>query len=190
MRVLGAVCEEHEPVERALLVGGSGVPVDVMRGAAHAAVLVVDEGGVYGGAADLRVLGKEIGGGVGVALGVVMCGGLVEQEGVYAVAVPAFDVMVRPHAVAVLVLGFALAVAAITAAPAGLSVVFLPLAVLRVAPEVQRVAQLDAEGRVTGAGLQFEVGNSGVSGDVKDWHLATGGIVLLLNRAADAGGDA
>jgi hypothetical protein len=80
-----------------------GVPVDVVRLAAHAAVLVVDERHVNARAPDFGILRIEVGSREGVALGIVMCARLIKQEGVDAVAVPAFGVVVRSNAVAIFV---------------------------------------------------------------------------------------
>ncbi len=74
-----------------------------MRLAAHAAVLVVDERHVDSRAPDFGILRIEVGSREGVALGIVMCARLIEQEGVDMVAVPVFGVVVRSNAVAIFV---------------------------------------------------------------------------------------
>ena len=105
MRVFASILPKQQPVERAL-VGGvrrGGVPVDVVRLAAHAAVLVVDERHVDARAPDFGILRIEVGSREGVALGIVMCARLIKQEGVDAVALPAFGVVVRSNAVAIFV---------------------------------------------------------------------------------------
>ncbi len=103
--VFASILPKHQPVERALVVGvrRGGVPVNVVRLAAHAAVLVVDERHVDARAPDFGILRIEVGSREGVALGIVMCAWLIKQEGVDAVAVPAFGVVVRSNAVAVFV---------------------------------------------------------------------------------------
>ena len=158
-----------------------------MRVPAHAAVLVVYERDVNVGAPNFGVFGIKVFGRVWVALRVVMSTRLIKQEGVDAVVVPAFRVMVRSDAVAVFVPGVSLAVASIPALGAVLCVVLAPLAILNVASEVQRVAQCDAEVFVSGAGLQFEVRNAWVGGEMESGHLAACRVVLFEHFLADAG---
>jgi hypothetical protein len=159
-----------------------------MRFTAHAAVLVGQQRNVYARAANLGIVGEKVFGGVGVALGVVMRARLIKQQRVDAVAVPAFDVVKRSHAVALFVSGVSTAVAAITALLAFLCVVLHPLAVLYVSFEMKCVAKLDAEVAVLCAALQLEVWSAWVSDEVERGNLAACGVVLLADCPADAGG--
>jgi hypothetical protein len=190
MRVLAPVLPEQQPVKGALVVAvrRGRVPVDVMRLTAHAAVLVGQQRNVYARAANLGILGEKVFGGVRIALGVVMRGRLIKQQRVDAVAVPAFDVVKRSHAVALFVPGVSIAVVAITALLASLCVVLPPLAVLYVSSKVKRVAQFDAEVAVLRAALQLEVWSAWVSDEVERGNLAACGVVLLSDYPADAGG--
>lgn len=88
------------------------------------------------------------------------------------------------------VLNFSFTVAPIAAPVAVLSVRLTPLAVLHIASEVERAAQLNTEVAIYGTGLQFEVGNVWVGGEMKGRNLAACWVILLSHSTADAGGHA
>ncbi len=103
---------------------------------------------------------------------------------------PALDVVICSHALAVFVFGVPVAVASISASVAVLRVMLAPLTIFNVASEVQRVAQFDAEVFVGGARLQPEVRNIRVGGQVKSRHLAACRVMLLFHCTAYARGNA
>ena len=188
MSIFASVLPEQEPIKRSpvMMVRCGRIPIDVVRFPAHSAVLVVDKRNVDGGAANLGVIGKKVFSRVGITLGVMMSPRLIKQERIDEVVVPAFDVMIRSNAVAIFVPGVSAAVTSISAPAAVLWVVLTPLTIFNVASEMQRIAQLDTKVVVCGAGLQFEVRNAWVCGQVKSGNLAACWVMLFFNSTAYA----
>ncbi len=82
MSVFASVLPEQEPVERALvvMVRSRRIPVNVVRLPTNAAVLVVDERDVDGGAANPCIFREKVFGGIRIALGIVVRPRLIEQQ--------------------------------------------------------------------------------------------------------------